>query len=121
MAKTEVLVGTRKGLFVLRGDREGPLEVVARHFDEVPVDFACYDPRTDTYLAGVTHFPEEFAEFAPGGIVGPKIWFTGDPDGHRTGSGSRPRDRRFPTAPALRWKRSGRFSPEKPMARCGPA
>lgn len=81
MAETEVLVGTRKGLFALRGDGEGPLEVAARHFDEVPVDFACCDPRTGRYLAGVTHFPEEFAEFAPGGIVGPQLWFTDDLNG----------------------------------------
>lgn len=81
MAQTEVLVGTRKGLFVLRGDREGPLEVAVRHFDEVPVDFACYDPRSGTYLAGVTHWPEEFAEYAPGGITGPRMWIADDPAG----------------------------------------
>ncbi|MGQ0680381.1 MAG: WD40/YVTN/BNR-like repeat-containing protein [Actinomycetota bacterium] len=78
---TEVLVGTRKGLFVLRGEREGPLEIVARHFDEVPVDFFGFDPRSGTYLAGVTHWPEEFKEYAPGGLTGPRLWFTEDPHG----------------------------------------
>lgn len=79
--ETEVLVGTRKGLFVLRGDREGPLEITSRHFVEVPVDFACFDPRTGTYLAGVTHWPEEFAEYSPGGLSGPHLWYTDDLDG----------------------------------------
>ncbi|MEX2553811.1 MAG: exo-alpha-sialidase [Actinomycetota bacterium] len=79
--ETEVLVGTRKGLFVLRGDREGPLEIATRHFDEVPVDFAGFDPRTGTYLAGVTHWPDEFKEFAPGGMTGPRMWFTEDLEG----------------------------------------
>lgn len=81
MGTTEVLVGTRKGLFVLRGDREAPLEIAARHFDEVPVDFACYDPRSGTYLAGVTHWPEEFAEYAPGGKFGPRLYYTDDVEG----------------------------------------
>src|ERR687886_491912 len=31
--ETEILAGTRKGLFVLRGPRGGPLRVVARRFD----------------------------------------------------------------------------------------
>lgn len=78
MASTEILVGTRKGLFVLQGDREGPLEIASRHFVEVPVDFACFDTRTGTYLAGVTHWPDEFKEMAPGGITGPRLWFTDD-------------------------------------------
>ena len=30
--EAELLVGTRKGLFVLRGRRGGPMEVAARHF-----------------------------------------------------------------------------------------
>jgi photosystem II stability/assembly factor-like uncharacterized protein len=79
--KTEVLVGTRKGLFVLRGDREGPLEIAARQFNEVPVDFACYDPSTGSYLAGVTHWPEEFKEFAPGGKWGPRMYYTDNVEG----------------------------------------
>jgi photosystem II stability/assembly factor-like uncharacterized protein len=79
--ETEVLVGTRKGLFVLRGDRSGPLKRAARHFNEVPVDFACFDPRSGTYLMGVTHFPEEFAEYAPGGLTGPRLHFTDDVEG----------------------------------------
>lgn len=73
---TELLVGTRKGLFVLRGNRRGPLEIAARHFKEVPVDYACFDPRSGTYLAGVTHWPEEFAEHSPGGKFGPRLYYT---------------------------------------------
>lgn len=79
--EAEVLVGTRKGLFVLRGNRDGPLEISSRHFSEVPVDYACFDARTGTYLAGVTHWPEQFAAFSPGGFVGPHLWFTDDLDG----------------------------------------
>src|SRR5688572_1278889 len=81
MSETEILVGTRKGLFVMRGDRQGPLEIASRHFVEMPVDFAGYDPRTNTYLAGVTHWPEEFKEMSPGGLFGAHIWYTEDPDG----------------------------------------
>lgn len=81
MSETEILVGTRKGLFVMRGDRQGPLEIASRHFVEMPVDFAGYDPRSGTYLAGVTHWPEEFKEMSPGGLFGPHIWYTEDPDG----------------------------------------
>jgi hypothetical protein len=58
MAETELLVGTRKGLFVLRGERGGPLEIAARCFEKEPVEYACFDPRSGTYLASVTHWPE---------------------------------------------------------------
>src|SRR4051812_22402811 len=51
---TEVLVGTRKGLFVLEGDAGGPLEVTARHFAGEPVEYALRDPRTGRLLASVT-------------------------------------------------------------------
>lgn len=85
--ETEVLVGTRKGLFVLRGDRTGALDVACRHFVEVPVDFACFDPRSGRYLAGVTHWPEEFAEYSPGGLFGPHLWYTDDLDGEWHDSG----------------------------------
>lgn len=81
MTETEVLVGTRKGLFVLKGDREGPLEIAVRHFEEAPVDYACFDPRSGTYLVAVTHWPEEYAEYSPGGKFGPRLYFTDDVDG----------------------------------------
>ena len=42
----ELLVGTRKGLFVLRGRRGGPMEVAARHFPGQVAEFAMRDRRT---------------------------------------------------------------------------
>src|SRR5215217_120407 len=52
---TELLVGTKKGLFVLRGERGGPMDVVARAFPGTAVEYAIRDPRTGSYLASVTH------------------------------------------------------------------
>ena len=42
---TELLVGTKKGLFVLEGDGDA-FEVTSRHFAGEPVEFATRDPRT---------------------------------------------------------------------------
>ena len=81
MASTEVLVGTRKGLFVLRGDREGPLEIAARCFENDPVEYACYDSRSGTYLAAVRHWPEEIARQFPGSKFGPHVYLTEDAGG----------------------------------------
>ena len=78
MAETELLVGTRKGLFVLRGERGGPLEIAARCFEKESVEYACFDPRSGTYLASVTHWPEEVAKYFPGSKFGPRIYLTGD-------------------------------------------
>jgi molybdopterin converting factor small subunit/photosystem II stability/assembly factor-like uncharacterized protein len=66
--ETELLAGTRKGLFVLRGPRGGPMKEVARQFGGVVVEYAVRDPRTGTYLASVTH-----------GQYGPQVYFTDDP------------------------------------------
>ncbi|MGH2529833.1 MAG: MoaD/ThiS family protein [Actinomycetota bacterium] len=66
--QAEVLVGTRKGLFVLRGPKGGPLEVAARRFGGQTVEFATQDPRTGRYYASVTH-----------GQFGPRVFFTDDP------------------------------------------
>ncbi len=55
-APAELLVSTKKGLFVLRGEPGGPMEVVARRFKGLPVEFAMRDPRSGTYIASVTHF-----------------------------------------------------------------
>ena len=49
---TELLVGTKKGLVVLRGDRGGPLEIAARAFPGEVVEFATRDPRSGRYFAG---------------------------------------------------------------------
>jgi photosystem II stability/assembly factor-like uncharacterized protein len=67
---TELLVGTRKGLFVLDGDPHGAFAVTARAFPGEPVDYAMRDPRSGRVLAAVT---------SP--FYGPKIWFADDPAG----------------------------------------
>src|SRR4029453_1251888 len=67
---TELLVGTRKGLVVLRGGRGGPFEVAARAFPGEVVEFATRDPRSRRYLAGVT--PGQF---------GPHLFYSDDPAG----------------------------------------
>jgi molybdopterin converting factor small subunit/photosystem II stability/assembly factor-like uncharacterized protein len=68
--EAELLVGTRKGLFILRGPRGGPMEQVARKFSGEVVEFAMLDPRSATYFAAVTH-----------GQFGPRIYFTQEPMG----------------------------------------
>ncbi len=74
-AETEVLVGTKKGLFVLRGPAAGPMETVARAFPGMAVEYAIRDPRTGTYLASVTH-----------GQFGPHVFLADDPTGEWTQS-----------------------------------
>jgi sulfur carrier protein ThiS len=69
-AATELLVGTRKGLFVLRGEREGEMDVVARAFPGSSVEFAIRDPRSGRYFASVTH-----------GQFGPRVYLADDPTG----------------------------------------
>jgi molybdopterin converting factor small subunit/photosystem II stability/assembly factor-like uncharacterized protein len=66
----ELLVGTHKGLFVLRGQRGSTLDVAGRAFEGLDVEYAMFDARSGTYLAGVTnsHF-------------GPRIFLTDDPTG----------------------------------------
>ena len=67
---TELLVGTKKGLFRLEGDAPGAFEVTARAFAGQSVEYAMRDPRTGRYLASVTSW-----------FYGPKIWVTDDPAG----------------------------------------
>ena len=43
---TELLVGTKKGLFVLEGEPGAPFEVTARAFAGEPVEYAMRDPRS---------------------------------------------------------------------------
>ena len=50
---TELLVGTKKGLFALHGD-DGAFEIGARAFAGEPVEFAMRDPRNGRYFACVT-------------------------------------------------------------------
>ena len=42
---TELLVGTKKGLFVLKGEPGGGFEITSRHFAGEPVEFAARDQR----------------------------------------------------------------------------
>jgi photosystem II stability/assembly factor-like uncharacterized protein len=67
---TELLVGTRKGLFVLRGDPGAPFDVAMRAFPGDVVEYAMRDPRTGRYLACVTS-----------GFYGPRLMHTMDPAG----------------------------------------
>lgn len=72
---TELLVATRKGLFVLRGDPHAgrPFEIVTRAFPGDVVEFAMRDPRTGRYFAGHTS-----------GFYGPRLMFTDDLAGEWT-------------------------------------
>ena len=66
----ELLIGTRKGLFVLRGPRGGPLAVAHRAFPGDTVEYAVRDARTGTCIASVTH-----------GQHGPHLFVADDPLG----------------------------------------
>ena len=67
---TELLVGTKKGLFVLEGSPGESFGVTARAFAGEPVEYAMRDPRSGRVLASVT---------SP--FYGPKLWYTDDPAG----------------------------------------
>ncbi|MDQ3678312.1 MAG: glycoside hydrolase [Actinomycetota bacterium] len=64
---TELLVGTRKGLFVLEGESGGEFEITVRAFKGETVDYAVRDPRTGRVFAASTSM-----------FFGPKVWFTDD-------------------------------------------
>src|SRR5829696_7571186 len=67
---TELLVATRKGLFVLEGEPGTPFEVRTRGFAGEPVEHAVRHPRSGRVLASVT---------SP--FYGPKLWYADDPEG----------------------------------------
>ncbi|HZU61510.1 MAG TPA: sialidase family protein [Solirubrobacteraceae bacterium] len=67
---TELLVGTKKGLFVLEGEPGRPFQITARAFAGEPVDYAVRDQRSGRLLATMT---------SP--FYGPKIFYTDDPAG----------------------------------------
>jgi photosystem II stability/assembly factor-like uncharacterized protein len=67
---TELLVGTRKGLFALEGEPGGAFAVTARAFAGEPVEYALRDPRSGRVLASVTS-----------AFYGPKIWWAEDVGG----------------------------------------
>jgi len=64
---TELLVGTRKGLFVLAGEAGATFAISARHFEGQPVDYAMREPRSGRVFAAVT---------SP--FYGPRIWYSDD-------------------------------------------
>jgi photosystem II stability/assembly factor-like uncharacterized protein len=64
---TELLVGTKKGLFALAGEPGGPFEITDRAFAGEPVEYALHDPRSGRLLVSVT---------SP--FYGPKLWYAGD-------------------------------------------
>jgi photosystem II stability/assembly factor-like uncharacterized protein len=70
---TELLVGTKKGLFALEGEPGGEFAVTARAFAGEPVEYAMRDPRTGRVLAAVTN-----------AFYGPKIFHADDPAGEWT-------------------------------------
>jgi photosystem II stability/assembly factor-like uncharacterized protein len=67
---TELLVGTRKGLFVLEGEPGSQFDIKTRAFVGDPVDYAMRDARTGRLFAAVT---------SP--FWGPRVWFTDEAPG----------------------------------------
>jgi hypothetical protein len=67
---TELLVGTKKGLFVLEGEPGAEFALTARAFAGEPVEYAIRDPRSGRVLASVT---------SP--FYGPKVFVADDPAG----------------------------------------
>jgi hypothetical protein len=67
---TELLIATKKGLFVLEGEPGAPFDVTARAFAGDPVEYAVRDPRTGRVLVSAT---------SP--FYGPKFWYADDPAG----------------------------------------
>src|SRR5436305_9634902 len=67
---TELLGGSKKGLFLREGDRRSGFQITTRAFAGEPVDYATRDKRTGRAFAPVT---------SP--FYGPKIFYTDDPSG----------------------------------------
>ena len=63
---TQLLVGTKKGLFALEGG-DGDFEITSRAFAGEPVEFAMRDERSGRYFACVTS-----------AFYGPKVFYTDD-------------------------------------------
>jgi hypothetical protein len=70
---TELLVGTKKGLFALEGEPGGSFAVTARAFAGEPVEYAMRDPHSGRVFAAMT---------SP--FYGPKIFYAEDPGGEWT-------------------------------------
>jgi hypothetical protein len=65
---TELILGTKKGLFVLEGEPGGEFKVAARAFAGEPVEYALRERHAGRLLASVT---------SP--FYGPKIWYADNP------------------------------------------
>ena len=70
---TELLVSTKKGLFVLEGEPGARFALTTRAFPGEPVEYALRDPRSGRVIAAVTN-----------AFYGPKIWHADDPSGEWT-------------------------------------
>jgi photosystem II stability/assembly factor-like uncharacterized protein len=70
---TELLVGTKKGLFALEGAPGAEFDITSRAFPGEPIDFAMRHPASGRAIATST---------SP--FYGPKIWFADDPGGEWT-------------------------------------
>ncbi len=66
----ELLVGTRKGLFVLRGDPNDGFDIAGRAFEGQTVEYAVGVPASNNYYASVTH-----------ANYGPRVYVAQDPAG----------------------------------------
>jgi photosystem II stability/assembly factor-like uncharacterized protein len=67
---TELLVGTKKGLFALEGDPAAGFEITSRSFEGQPVEYATRDPRSGRVLAALS---------SP--FYGPKLFYGEEPGG----------------------------------------
>jgi photosystem II stability/assembly factor-like uncharacterized protein len=67
---TELVLGTKKGLFLLQGDAASGFDVATRAFAGEPVEYAMRDPRSGRLFVTAT---------SP--FYGPKIWYTDEPGG----------------------------------------
>ncbi len=99
---TELLVGTKKGLFALHGD-DGAFEITARAFAGEPCEFATRDPRSGRYLACVTS-----------AFYGPKIFVTDD----LSGEWQQAEGLALPKATRSRSSGSGRSLPARRKGSC---
>ncbi len=66
----ELLLGTKKGLVVLRGERDGALALTGRAFGGLAVDYAIRDARSGRYYAACNDNHH-----------GPRVWVADDPCG----------------------------------------
>lgn len=73
---TELLIGTKKGLFAFTGEPGSGFTQTARAFAGEPVEYAMRDPRSGRVLASVTN-----------PFHGPKIWYADEPAGEWTQAG----------------------------------